>query len=128
MVISVGVICVYKAQVIALERRFKERGLSWDSPTRAVRIDIEIASVDSFQGKEKDVILLATTFSLSGENTFISSHLQDSRRLNVAISRAKYHLIILGNLAYLGGTPGLWADILKRCGTGKTADELFVRK
>ena len=56
--------------------------------------DIQVASVDSFQGKEKDFIIM--TCVRSNEKSGIG-FLSDPRRLNVAITRARSGLIVIGN-------------------------------
>ncbi len=56
--------------------------------------DIQVASVDSFQGKEKDFIIM--TCVRSNEKSGIG-FLSDRRRLNVAITRARSGLIVIGN-------------------------------
>ena len=58
------------------------------------KIDIETSSVDAFQGKEKDFIIINTV--RNNKNCEIG-FLKDVKRLNVSISRAKYGLIIIGN-------------------------------
>lgn len=77
--------------------------------------DIEIASVDAFQGREKDFILLSCVRSNQHQGI---GFLNDPRRLNVALTRARYGLVVCGNAKVLGGQSqrwnqsSLWASLL----------------
>jgi hypothetical protein len=70
--------------------------------------DIEVSSVDAFQGREKDVIVLSCVRSNEQQSI---GFLGDPRRLNVALTRARYGLVILGNPRVLSRQP-LWNALL----------------
>ncbi|KAJ2720044.1 ATP-dependent RNA helicase [Coemansia sp. Benny D115] len=70
--------------------------------------DVEVASVDAFQGREKDYIILSCV--RNNEHQGIG-FLSDPRRLNVALTRAKYGVIVLGSPKVLSRNP-LWHELL----------------
>ncbi|MGL5317252.1 MAG: DEAD/DEAH box helicase family protein, partial [Bacteroidales bacterium] len=87
--IDFGIISPYKAQAHYLRHLIKK-----NSFLRSIRKRISINTVDGFQGQERDVILISLVrTNQSGKIGFLS----DLRRLNVAITRAKMKLFILGN-------------------------------
>lgn len=91
--IDFGIISPYKAQVFLLRRLMHKR--SFFKPFRRL---ITINSVDGFQGQERDVILLSLVrANEEGRIGFLS----DYRRMNVAITRARMKLIVLGNVQTL---------------------------
>lgn len=101
---SIGVITPYEGQRAYLQHTMQTNGpLSKD-----LYMAVEVASVDAFQGREKDYIVLSCV--RSNEHGGIG-FLTDPRRLNVALTRAKYGLIILGNARLLSKFP-LWHHLV----------------
>lgn len=88
--LSVGVICTYKEQARMINRRINGRKYNSFSGTRDEKLNV--SSVDNFQGDERDIIILSMVRS-----TGASEFLQDYHRINVAISRARRLLVIVGN-------------------------------
>ena len=69
-----------------------------DNRNRWKALDIEIATVDSFQGRERDIVVYSTVRSNPrGEIGFLRNH----RRLNVALSRARELLVIVGDVVFM---------------------------
>jgi len=87
--LDVGIISPYRAQVQYLRRLFKKR--EFFKPYRHL---ISVNTVDGFQGQERDIILISLVRANDeGQIGF----LRDLRRMNVAITRARMKLIILGD-------------------------------
>ena len=96
---DIGVITFYDAQRVTIMNYLRDKS----GP------NIEIASVDSFQGREKDYIILSCVRSnLNSGVGFLGNY----RRLNVAITRAKYGMIICGNANTLCKSR-IWSSLLK---------------
>ncbi len=91
--IDVGIISPYKAQVQYLRQLMKR-----DSFFKPYRQLITVNTVDGFQGQERDVILISLVrANEEGQIGFLN----DLRRMNVAITRARMKLIILGDASTL---------------------------
>lgn len=97
---GLGVIAPYIAQVTMVRQAMADAlGLA---PRDAWLID-NIATVDSFQGQERDVVIVSLTRSNpDGAVGFLT----DLKRLNVTLSRARQQLVIIGDLSTLGAAGG----------------------
>ena len=95
--LDVGVISPYRAQVQYLRRLFKKK--EFFKPFRHL---ISVNTVDGFQGQERDIILISLVRANDeGQIGF----LRDLRRMNVAITRARMKLIILGDASTMTRHP-----------------------
>lgn len=96
---DLAVITPYAAQAL----RIRERALA-----HGVAEAVEIDTVDAFQGREKEAVLVSLVRSnADGDVGFV----RDLRRVNVAITRARRHLFVVGDGATLGAHPFLAALI-----------------
>lgn len=90
---QLGIITGYEAQRIRL--------------SRALGNLVKVANVDGFQGEERDIIIL----SLVRSNTQKLGFLTDPRRINVALTRARYGLVLIGNTRTLSQNEW-WSKLL----------------
>ncbi|KAH7280363.1 hypothetical protein KP509_37G063700 [Ceratopteris richardii] len=101
---QIGVITPYEGQRAYIVNHMSRIG----SLRQSLYKEIEVASVDSFQGREKDFIILSCV--RSNEHQGIG-FLNDPRRLNVALTRARFGIVILGNPKVLS-KQALWNSLL----------------
>ena len=96
---TVGLISPYRAQV----RRMKELLAEGDFKSiRTIEELLTVDSIDAFQGQERDVIVISLVRSNpEGEIGFLA----DVRRMNVALTRAKRKLIVIGDSSTLSSNP-----------------------
>ena len=86
----VRIITFYQAQVVLIKQLLTERGLG---------NRITVATVDSSQGCEADLVLISFVRSPSAHNARPSAgFLTDDRRMNVALTRARFQLVCVGNI------------------------------
>jgi len=116
---SIGIISPYKAQVNLLEDKVEETA---DLKKMGKRLSVN--TVDGFQGQERDLIYISLVRSNEdGEIGFLS----DLRRMNVAMTRARQKLVIIGDSATLARHP-FYKDMLEymeRIGAYRSAWELM---
>ncbi len=94
---SIGIIAPYKAQVQKLQEQVEASPMLSDFQQY-----LTIKTVDGFQGQERDVIYISLTRSNDkGEIGFLN----DIRRMNVALTRARKKLVVVGDSATLGEHP-----------------------
>lgn len=135
---SVAVITPYKAQVGRVKRALRDdtQLLALQNERRRNDAEIEVNSVDGFQGREKDIVIFSAVRSnmrhqhdalrtllepgevdaaAEGRSGFSIGFVADERRLNVAVTRAKRLLIVVGNAGTLA-TDGTWRSMLQALG------------
>lgn len=101
---SIGVMSLYRHQLRALTRNL------FDKP------DVEVLTADQFQGRDKDCIIISLV--KSNKEKKVGDLLKEWRRINVAVTRSKSKLILLGSKSTLsnGATLKLFIDLLEEKG------------
>ena len=93
---NVGIIAALKAQVDLIRKQLKDKGLSPESTNEIA------ATLDSYQGQERDIIIYSFGRSSNKEPSKNGvGFLTELRRLNVAMSRCKKSLIMIGDMKFL---------------------------
>ena len=98
--------CEQRSQSIQILTFYTAQG----NDVRKKNSDIMVSSVDAFQGREADVVIL----SLSARKIKLNNFMIDPRRICVALSRARNDLHIVGHRITMKQSP-LWREILKYC-------------
>ena len=101
--VEVLVVAPYRSQVDEITRRLAR--------TTFNNIDVTVMSVDSVQGREADIVFVSLTRSnAEGKMGFLGPDYW--RRINVALSRARFGLTIVGDAAFIRGTNGALRSVL----------------
>jgi len=96
---SIGIIAPYSAQVGLLKALFRDRPCD---------LDVEVGTVDGFQGREKDIVIMT---AVRGNECGSIGFVADPRRLNVALTRAKKALFVVGHADTLRRNPQ-WSSLI----------------
>ncbi|EEC48725.1 predicted protein [Phaeodactylum tricornutum CCAP 1055/1] len=101
---AVGVICPFRAQLRVMDECASLA--SWKSK------GLEMSTIDRYQGRDKPVVVVS--FVRSNEKGRVGRLLQDFRRLNVAITRAKCKLVMVGSFTTLYAGSNVLKPVLNR--------------
>ncbi|XXG71975.1 hypothetical protein AAC387_Pa07g1181 [Persea americana] len=101
--LSVGVVCPYSAQVSEIQEKLGKTYETYSDFT------VSVKSIDGFQGGEEDVIIISTIRSNSKGQVGFLSNLQ---RTNVALTRARHCLWIVGNGLTLSNSGCVWKNVV----------------
>ncbi|MGN6395576.1 MAG: AAA domain-containing protein [Mucilaginibacter sp.] len=101
---AVAVISPYKEQIRILQELVAE-----SETLKSFGNKISVNTIDSFQGQERDVVYISMVRSNTGGDI---GFLSDIRRMNVAITRAKKKLVMIGDSSTLGNFP-FYADLIR---------------
>ena len=115
---DIGIITPYAAQKNLIQTKLKEK-------YKNEMENLKISSVDGFQGREKDFIILSNVRSNQQKNI---GFLKDLRRLNVSITRAKYGMIIVGNAQCLYDSDKIWRKYINYYMENDLLVQPFIKK
>src|SRR5690606_36552962 len=90
--LNIGVISFYTAQVERLGS-----AINTACQRRGIDNTVRVSSVDRFQGMERDIVIVSMVFSQADKHKLPTPFLQSPERINVALSRARRLLVIVGS-------------------------------
>ncbi|CAK1583464.1 unnamed protein product [Parnassius mnemosyne] len=101
---DIGIIATYSSQVVLIKEWVQKHHLN-----------IDVETVDAFQGQEKRVILISTVRGQGKQRTNVKlGFITDEKRFNVALTRAKAKVVVIGNPLSLSTDP-LWNKYITTC-------------
>jgi DNA replication ATP-dependent helicase Dna2 len=106
---SIGIITPYRAQIALIRHVLQEKGITTEFP-------LTIDTVERYQGGARDVILVSLCTNAARQLTTLSSLSEEGvdRKLNVAMTRAREQLLIIGNPDLLARSP-VYRQLLTYC-------------
>lgn len=109
---NLGVICLYKAQAALIKGTLEtsKSGEGENSTDNRSLDSVMVSTVDAFQGAERDIIMISCSCTRFGNN---NDFMSQPGRVNVALSRAKSHLLIFGH-QYLENSGTIWDHVLQK--------------
>lgn len=114
---TVGVIVTYRSQIAPIRQQLEQLG-------QGELLDVSIDTVERYQGSQRDVIIYdfgvenATQLAFLTQNTFVEDGRPIDRKLNVALTRARRQLLLVGRATVLRQNP-LLRELLDICQTGE---------
>ncbi|XP_008285144.1 putative helicase mov-10-B.2 [Stegastes partitus] len=112
---DIGIIAPYRKQVQKIRRGLQKVGKDFKFENMDM---LKVGSVEEFQGQERRVILVSTVRSSTNyaeyDKKFNLGFVKNEKRFNVAVTRAKALLIVVGNPIVLNTDP-TWANFIKYC-------------
>jgi DNA replication ATP-dependent helicase Dna2 len=113
---TLGIITPYRAQIAQIQDHLQQAGMELNSLT--------IDTVERYQGGARDIIVISLCTNQSRQLDALISHSDEGvdRKLNVALTRARKHLILLGNPAILGSDL-TYRALLEYCGISDDSNE-----
>ncbi len=108
---SIGIITPYRAQIAQIKKALKEENL----PVEKITID----TVERYQGGSRDIILVSLCTNKLGQLASLINKSEEGvdRKLNVALTRARHHLVLVGNPDILKRDE-VYGEFMKRYGAG----------
>lgn len=101
----IAILSPYREQVVRLKRALFESKSTRD-------LKVEVNTIDGIQGREKSIVFLSTVRGVNGQAI---GFLRDERRMNVAITRAKHSVVIVGHAKVLSANSDAWANLVSFC-------------